>query len=105
MHVCRVEPWNSVRITLVLPSSAASKLQDLATASDNPLAGLGVLTLRVGQYRAVNFQPPRPASIASSSVTTPQPPLRLEKKAKSIASGSRIRHSSPVASTSRSVHS
>ncbi|XP_055355729.1 mucin-5AC-like [Paramacrobiotus metropolitanus] len=77
IHVRRVEPWNSVRITFVLPPTAATRLQALAAQADNQLAGMGVLTVRVGEANPVTVQ-----LVPSTSGAPQEPPAKKPKSDK-----------------------
>lgn len=48
-QISKVEPWNSVRVTLSVPREAAARLSRLAANRDSRLLELGLLTVQVAQ--------------------------------------------------------
>jgi hypothetical protein len=51
--VKKVEPWNSVRVTLNIPRHAVMKLQELARCQDGLLRSLGILSVQIEGDQAI----------------------------------------------------
>lgn len=47
VKVKKIEPWNSVRVTISIPKEAAQKLKILAQQGSQVLKSLGILTVQV----------------------------------------------------------
>ncbi|CAH0551160.1 unnamed protein product [Brassicogethes aeneus] len=60
--VCKLEPWNSVRVTLSIPREAALRLRQLANESSQQLRALGILSIQIDGDQIISLR------IASNSV-------------------------------------
>lgn len=66
VKVHKLEPWNSVRVTLSIPREAALRLRRLATESAAQLRALGILSVQVEGDQVISLR------IASSVNSEPQ---------------------------------
>jgi hypothetical protein len=51
----KVEPWNSVRLTLNIPRHAVTKLQELARSDNSRLRSLGILSVQIEGDQAISL--------------------------------------------------
>lgn len=66
VKIHKLEPWNSVRVTLSIPREAALRLRKLATESAAQLRALGILSVQVEGDQVISLR------IASSVNAEPQ---------------------------------
>lgn len=66
VKVHKLEPWNSVRVTLSIPREAALRLRKLATESAAQLRALGILSVQVEGDQVISLR------IASAVNAEPQ---------------------------------
>lgn len=66
VQVHKLEPWNSVRVTLSVPREAALRLRQLANDGAQQLRALGILSVQVEGDQVISLR------IASTNSTEPQ---------------------------------
>lgn len=66
LKVHKLEPWNSVRVTLSIPREAALRLRQLASDGSQQLRALGILSVQVEGDQVISLR------LAGSVTSEPQ---------------------------------